>query len=342
VTLLHEWSLPASIAALAASALVLIYAGTRFTYLVDRLADRLGIGEAIAGAVLLGATTSLPGLIVTTLAAARGEADLAVSNALGGIAAQTMFLALADLSYRRANLEHAAASLPNLLQTMVLVSLVALVLLATAGPDFAPLGVHPVTIFLPIAYVYGLVLTKRTREAPMWRPRRTPETRPDLPDADAQAESLPRLALAFAGLGALVAICGFVVASAGVAVAAQTQLSGTLVGGLVTSVVTSLPELVTVLAAVRAGALTLAVGDIIGGNTFDLLFVAAADLAYRSGSIYGAIGDSTVFLLALTLLLTGIFAAGLIYREKAGIGFEGVAILAIYVAGFATLALGGA
>jgi cation:H+ antiporter len=193
-------------------------------------------------------------------------------------------------------------------------------------------------LLLPIVYVYGLPLTKRTREAPMWRPRGTPETRPHLPDADAPVASLPRLALAFAGVCPLVATCGFAVASAGVAVTELTELSGTLVGGLVTSVVSSLPELVTVLAAVRVGALTLAVGDIIGGNTFDLLFVAVGDLAYRSGSLYTAIGDANVFPLELTLLLTGILAAGLIYREKTGIGFEGIAILVVYVAGFATLA----
>ena len=332
------WSLPAAAAALVASAGVLIVAGSRFTRVVDTLADRLGIGEALAGAVLLGATTSLPGLIVTTLAAGRGEPDLAVSNALGGIAAQTLFLAVADLSYRRANLEHAAASLPNLLQTMILVSLVAMVLLARAGPATTFLGVHPVSLALPLVYAYGLVLTKRTRDAPMWRPRRTSETRPDVPDVAARLASLPRLGLAFGGLGAVVAACGFAVTGAGLAIAERTELSETLVGGLLTSVVTSLPELVTVLAAVRAGALTLAVGDIIGGNTFDVLFLSAADVAYRSGSIYAAVGERTVFLLALTLLLTGIFAAGLIYRQRTGIGFEGTAILIVYAAGFATLA----
>jgi len=333
----EPWTLSLSVLALFVSGLVLIVAGTRFTRVVDHLADRLGIGEAMAGAVLLGATTSLPGLIVTTLAAHRGEADLAVSNALGGIAAQTMFLAVADLTYRHANLEHAAASLPNLLQTMILVSLVALVLLATAGPQVAVVGVHPVTVLLPAVYVYGLVLTKRTREVPMWRPRKTPETRADVPDAEAEQAPLAPLLLRFSGLGAVVAVCGFVVARAGLAVAAQTELSGTLIGGLVTSVVTSLPELVTVLAAVRAGALTLAVGDIIGGNTFDVLFLAAADCAYRSGSLYAGISDRTVFLLALTLLLTGIFAAGLIYRQRSGIGFEGATILVAYAAGFLVL-----
>ena len=73
------------------------------------------------------------------------------------------------------------------------------------------------------------------------------------------------------------------------------MMSGSLVGGLFTSVVTSLPELVTVLAAVRVGALTLAVGDIVGGNTFDVLFLAAADLAYTEGSLYAAIDQRTVY-----------------------------------------------
>lgn len=332
------WSLGTSLVAFGVGALVLIVAGTRFTHIVDQLADRLGIGEALAGAVLLGATTSLPGLIVTTLASQRGEADLAVSNALGGIAAQTMFLALADLSYRHANLEHAAASLPNLLQTMVLVALIALVLLATVGPAWSVGGVHPISPLLLLLYGYGLMLTRRARSRPMWSPRATEETRPDVPEAAAERAPLRGLLLRFGLLGAAVAAAGFVVAGAGLSLVARTQLSGTLVGGLVTSVVTSLPELVTVIAAVRAGALTLAVGDIIGGNTFDVLFVAVADLAFRSGSIYASVGPQTVFVLALTLLLTAVLAAGLVYRERRGIGFEGVAILFIYVAGFATLA----
>jgi len=336
---LAAWSPAVSVAALLASAAVLLVAGTRFTHVVDRLADRLGIGEAIAGAILLGATTSLPGLIVTVFSAARGQGELAVSNALGGIAAQTMFLALADLIYRRANLEHAAASLPNLLQTMVLVALIAWVLLGAAAPSWQILGVHPVSVALPLAYVYGIVLTRRSRDRPMWHPRSTEETWPDVPDEAATRAPLLRLGTAFGALGAAVAVAGFVVAHAGLSLVAQTEISGTLIGAFVTSVVTSLPELVTVLAAVRMGALTLAVGDIIGGNSFDVLFVAAGDVAYRSGSIYAAINGDTLYVLSLTLLLTALLAAGLVYRERKGIGFEGIAILAVYFAGFGSLAL---
>ena len=331
--------LAGSLVTLVVSGAVLIIAGVRFTRVVDRLADRLGIGEAIAGAVLLGATTSIPGLIVTGLSAYQGQASLAVSNALGGIAAQTMFLALADLTYREANLEHAAASLPNLIQTMVLVALVSVVLIAVSAPTVSLFGVHPLSLALPMIYVHGLVLTHRSRREPMWQPRQTAQTRRDELDADEGQRPARALLLPFLALGAVVALCGVAVAEAGLTLAEQSELSGTVVGALITSVVTSLPELVTVLAAVRAGALTLAIGDIIGGNCFDVLFLTVADVALREGDLYGAVGDSTVFLLGLTLAMTSCLASGLLARQRRGIGYEGIAILAIYAAGMATLAI---
>ena len=85
------------------------------TRVADRLADLTGLGEAVFGAALLGASTSLPGAVASIFMAAAGRADLAVGNAVGGIAAQTAFLVFADLAFRRANLEHAAASVPNMI-----------------------------------------------------------------------------------------------------------------------------------------------------------------------------------------------------------------------------------
>lgn len=330
----QTWPLWLTIATFIGCALVLIVIGLPFARIVDRIADRTGLGEAIAGALLLGATTSMPGLITTVVAAINAEAELAISNAMGGIAAQTLFLALADVFYRRANLEHAAASLPNMLQTTVLISLIALVLLAAFSPPLTVFTIHPVTPLLLIFYLYGLRLTRTTGESPMWQPKPTTETRLDIPDDKAKKEPLANLLISFLTLATLVAGTGFIVARAGLSLMADTGLSGTLVGGLMTSVITSLPELVTVFAAVRVGALTLAVGDIIGGNTFDVLFIAAADIAFQEGSIYHAIGPSTLFILTLTILLTSVLAAGMIHRQERGIGFEGLAILMIYSSGF--------
>jgi len=52
----------------------------------------------------------------------------------------------------------------------------------------------------------------------------------------------------------------------------------------------------------------------------------------------GPVIGRIISVLALTLLLTSVFAAGLIYRQRTGIGFEGAAILVIYVVGFVALA----
>jgi cation:H+ antiporter len=130
---------------------------------------------------------------------------------------------------------------------------------------------------------------------------------------------------------------------AGIAIADQTGLSQTLVGALLTAVSTSLPELVTTMAAVRRGALTLAVGGIIGGNTFDVILVAASDIAYRDGSIYHASSGRADFIIVLTMMMTAVLLLGLLRREKYGfanIGFESLLIQLIYAGGTALLLTG--
>jgi cation:H+ antiporter len=106
--------------------------------------------------------------------------------------------------------------------------------------------------------------------------------------------------------------------------------------------VTSLPELVTTVAAVRRGALTLAVSDIVGGNFFDVLFVVAADLVYFGGSLFHGegVGRRDVFVAGLTILLNVVLLLGLLYRQRRGpgnIGFESVLLLVLYIGGFLVL-----
>ena len=84
----------------------------------------------------------------------------------------------------------------------------------------------------------------------------------------------------------------------------------------------------------RRGALTLALGDIIGGNTFDVLFLAFSDLLYRGGSIYHAVTANQTFWMVLSLLMAAVLLLGLIRREEHGIGnigFESVLVLALYL-----------
>lgn len=324
-------------------AVVITLVGTRLTATADVLADRTRLGEAVAGAVLLGAATSLSGIVLSFTAALNDRPDLAVSNALGGIAVQTVFLAVADAVYRRANLEHAAASAANMMQGALLVCLLAILFLGAFSPDWTFLRIHPVTPLLLATYVYGISHVQGARDHPMWRPEQTGETRVDHPAEENVDKNLARLWLTFCILGALMGFVGWVLERAASSITIQTGLTEMAVGVLFTSISTSLPELVTSIAAVRRGALTLAVGTVIGGNSFDTLFAAISDVGYRGGSIYHVLSDRLLFWIALTILMTGTLLMGLIRREERGIGrigFESLVILMLYAGGIALVFLG--
>lgn len=326
--------LPAAILAFAVAALVIAVAGVYLTRLADVLADRTGLGEAVTGAVLLGACTSISGITTSVTAAAAANVDLAYSNAVGGIAGQTAFLALADIAYRRANLEHAAAESSNLVQTALLLLLLLFPLLFAALPEVTLLGVHPGSLLLPALYVVGLRATADARARPMWRPTKTADTREDKPEARSRrGPATPVLVGQFLGLVLAIGVAGFVVAKTGARISTATGISESIVGALFTAIATSLPELVTTVAAARRGALQLAVGGIIGGNMFDVLFLAGADVAYRDGSIYHGVAPGSTFWLLISLTMTAVLLLGLLLRERRGIariGSESAAMLLIY------------
>jgi cation:H+ antiporter len=339
---LEHWPLWAISAGFLVVAAVIGWFGIKMTRTARDLAHDSGLGEALMGALFIGASTSLSGITTSVSAAAAGYAELAVSNGLGGIAAQTSFLAVADIAYRRANLEHAAASAENLFMCAFLLTLLGIHAVALAIPDFSVLAVHPATFVLVCGYVFGSHLLSRTHDMPMWLPRPTADT--PLEQADHSHRRQRRLArkwLLFGGHAMVVALAGWSLAQLAVPLGVKTGWSHGVVGGVFTAISTSIPELVVAITAVRMGALNLAVGDIVGGNAFDTLFIAASDLAYRGGPIYAAVSSVERFWLAVSLVMTSVLLMGLIYRERHGpgnIGFESLLLLIVYFGAVSILA----
>ena len=312
--------------------LVIVAAGSRLAGLADELADRTGMGEALFGVLLLAGITSLPDLAATLSAAIDARPDLAMSNVMGSMAVNLAFLGIADIVYRKANLEHAAASPVNLMLAGLLIVLLTLPLLAIVTPWTIEWNVHPVTFVIVVAYLFGLHLVHRTQAKPMWFPRLTRQTVPDVPPRQ-YYDSLMTTWLGFIVLSVLTCVAGWILMEAAKVIADQTGLSDTLVGGLLTALVTSAPELVTTIAAIRYGALTLAVSNIFGTNCFNMLVVAAADAAYPYGSIYHDMAPVQMTWGLVSILMTGILLLGMVRRETYGIGrigFESALILAVY------------
>lgn len=318
-------------------------AGSRLTRLADTLADQTGLGEALFGGILMGGVTSLSGIITSVTAAFEGHPQIAVSNGIGGIVAQTVFLAFADITYRKANLEHASASIQNLMQGVILIFLLGFILMLITVPSFSIWGIHPGSVLLFVLYLLGMRLISWAGDSPMWRPRQTQETVFDIANEESFAlgNKTGLNWLWFAILGIVVGLSGYGIAETAIVITHETGISETITGSVMTAIVTSLPELITTIVAVRHGALTLAVSGIIGGNTFDVLFVAFSDWAY-TGSIFHEITFRETYLVALTLLLTTILILGLITRQKqgiGGIGWETFLILIGFFGGYGLLFL---
>lgn len=131
-----------------------------------------------------------------------------------------------------------------------------------------------------------------------------------------------------------------VLTGAGVAPEGTTERIGssigigeTAAGALLAGVATSLTELVTSVAAVRTGALALAVGNIVG-SALDLALLSLADVFDTDGSIFELLGRAELNLPGLCLALTVLLVIGLA-REPAGrrrVAAESMLMIVAYIA----------
>lgn len=341
--LTQPWQLGWAVAVFVFGAALTVVCSVRLAGLGDALADHTGWGEAFFGAVFFGVASSLSGIAMTVFSAAGGQPELAYSNAVGGVAVQTLAIVAADASYRRVNLEHAAASVRNLLFGCLLIVLLSTALLASFSPDVTVLGVHPASVVM-VAFYFGGLRLIRSQQEPMWEAVTTGETKRDQPEdhGPLSRRSGASLWTEFAVTAAIVVVGGGAVARAAESVVVATGLSAGFVGAVLMGLVNALPETVTAIAAVRRGALTLAIAAVIGGNSLDALNLVLGDIAFRGGSLFHVAGPDQLFLTGAALLMTAVLLGGLLVRQRRGwwrLGFDGVLLAAIYATAVGTLAL---
>jgi cation:H+ antiporter len=80
----------------AGAAAAIWVAGIQLADTTDVLSMRLGLGEALGGLILLAIATNLPEIAITATAALANDLGIAIGNILGGIAIQTVVLAVLD------------------------------------------------------------------------------------------------------------------------------------------------------------------------------------------------------------------------------------------------------
>jgi cation:H+ antiporter len=99
-------------------------------------------------------------------------------------------------------------------------------------------------------------------------------------------------------------------------IAGLTGLGTTFVGTWLVGLATSLPELVTAVAAVRLGAVDLAVGNLFGSNAFNMVVFVAMDAAHPGGSIFAVLDPVHALTALLAVVLMALGLAAIVLRSE--------------------------
>jgi cation:H+ antiporter len=347
------------VAGLASPILLLIFlaaagatwiAGIALSKSTDALDSRLGLGDDLGGLILLSVAGSLPELAITISAAASGNLPLAAGNLIGGIAVQTMVLLVCDFAVGPARpLTYLVGRLTPVLEGLLVVILVAGVEMgALLRRSTAIAGrVSPASLGIVVVWVVGLYVINRASKDPRWtiempgaRPGRHPRERalPDQPHPYANS-STARVALVFGVACAVTLGAGVALEASGNDLANRLGVNGVIFGATVLAAATALPEISSGIAAVRLGDHALAMGDILGGNAFQVCLFLVADLVAGRPVLPDA-GNLNAWLGALGVSLTAIYGFGVISRPlhtHARLGPDSILALALFALGIAGL-----
>lgn len=342
---LPTWALFAEIAV--AGCLVVILAA-RLTRLADKLSDKYNLGKAWIGMLLLATVTSLPEVVTSGTAVVIGTPDMAFATIFGSCSFNIILIVLLNAVIGGGSILSRSTGSHMLTSTCGIILLALALLGITLVDKFATRSLLAQSCELVIAgliavsYCVFIRLTYHVDHA-----GRTP---PDL-EAGGQART--------AGLGikiallavALVAAAWWLTRTGDVLAVHPIKLLGrplgaSFVGVAFLALCTSLPEIVTCLAAVRLGQLDLALGNIFGSNMFNILVIpmlkivslACGDALLMNGEQFHPLPATLAGL--LPILLTGITVVGLTYsarRQVLRFGIDSVLLALVYGSGMCLL-----
>jgi cation:H+ antiporter len=272
------------------------------------IASLLKIPTIIVGLTIVAFGTSAPEAAVSITSSLVGNNAMAVSNVIGsnlfnmlmviGIAAL-----LSNLLMEKSVLEK---DLPFLVGITALWAIFIFI-----GWDINNIeGI--ILLIILLAYVYYLIRSARKSK--------------DANEVEKPKLSLPKsIIFIVVGLAGIIIGGDFVVDSAS-AIAMALGMSETLVGLTIVAIGTSLPELVTSITALRKGENQLVIGNVIGSNIFNILFVLGASSAISSIPLDPSMIIDVIFMIAVTILCFIFGKTQDKYDKK-----EGIILIALFI-----------
>lgn len=293
------------------AAAVIVVAGIFLARATDSLAELTNMGRLFAGSIFLAGATSLPELLVDISAIRAGMPDLAVGDLMGSSLANLFILAIADLIHRspqkmfsRAAAQHALSASMSI--NMTVIAGIAIVL----GPQLAGYGIGEIglgPIAIGVAYVLGLRLVYYDQRAQVSVESKV--------TGEHRRKALAKAISTYVACGLAILLAAPYLAHSAGKIADMSGLGKTFIGSTLVAFCTSLPELVSTIAAVRMGAFDLAVGNIFGSNAFNMIILLPLD-ALHEGNLLGAVSRTHVLTCMATIFATSIAVMGQLYQVE--------------------------
>ncbi len=302
---------------------ILIVGGELLVRGAVRVAERAGMSELLIGLTIVGFGTSAPELVASVEAARAGSPGIAWGNIVGSNLANSLLI-----------LGIASLILPVVVPRgplwrdggLALVATVILWLVARTTGITVAIGVA----FLVVLVAY-LIYAYRAEQTQPAGASALHEKAESLEIADTHLHDVQPLwrsiVILVFGL-VMIVLGGRWLVEGAVDLARLVGMSEAVIGLTVIAIGTSLPELVTSVIAAYKGASAVALGNVLGSNIFNLLFIGGITAIIAPGTIPGEITNFALpFLIAASILLFIFAATGRrISRREGGI------LLIIYLA----------
>lgn len=293
-------------------AAVIIYSGSKLSFYGDKIAELTGMGRAWVGLILMASVTSLPELLTGISSVAIVKApDLAAGDIFGSCVFNLLILSVLDARIKKplfsmVKSSHIVAAIFSII--LLMVAGIA-IYLADEIPSVLWMSSFTFILFgIYLAAVWGIFRYEQAAltESPPTTVSLTPSRSAEL------RKTIGGYALnALIVIGAAVFLPYF-----GEHIATQTGLGNSFFGTLFIAAATSLPELVVSLAALRIGALDMAVGNLFGSNAFNMFILGIDDVFYKEGSLFSAISPAHLLSVFITIIMTAVAGLGLLFKPK--------------------------
>ena len=264
------------------------------------VAKRLHVPSIIIGLTIVAMGTSLPETAVSVSASITGNNELAVSNVVGSNIFNLMVVIGVCAMIATVNVAKETIKRDIPFSLICAGLLLILGILGVGDKSGMMLGHFDGVIFIGAFAGYIFYMIKIALKASKEGKKIEIEGGSD---EDIKLISVPLSILFIIGGAAAIAVGGDITVDAASRIASDLGMSQTLIGLTIVSIGTSLPELVTSIVATRKGDSGLALGNAIGSNIFNILFILGMSAAISPLNVLGESLTDCIILLISTVIL---------------------------------------